>query len=127
MKSLTYSLKVWLTGVLVGTTIWCVIGTLMEHSDMSLIASILVATVYAFLYSGVSFLLSWAAVTILNRGRRSKNNQRSILTALGIILTAAPFFILFGAHQPNWLALAGMYGCYIVPIIIGTWLYKLPI
>ena len=91
MKILGYCLKVWLTSVVVGALIVYFVTDLMDDSSMTFWGYMAAICLYTLLFSCVSFFLFWVAVVFLTVGRLSMNKQRWIATAVGVILTAAPF------------------------------------
>jgi Co/Zn/Cd efflux system component len=127
MKPLTFSLKVWLTSVVLGTLIFYFIGHPTDDSSMTFWEYILVGLLYALLLSCVSFFVFWAALTWLTKRPLPKTAKRWITTFIGLILTAAPFPILFGGNHPDWRMMSEFASCYAAPIVAGTWLFKFPV
>ena len=127
MKPFIYSLRVWLTSVLVGTLIFFFIGHPTDDSSMTFWGYMIVVCVYTLLCSSVSFFIFWAATAWLTKRHLPRNRQRWIMTFVGVLLTVLPFPVLFGRNHPDWWMMAEVASCYVVPIVAGIWLFKFPI
>jgi hypothetical protein len=127
MKPFIYSLKVWLTGVVVGALLFYFIGHPTDDSSMTFWGYLIVICLYTLLYSSVSFLIFWAATAWLTKRRLPRNRQRWIMTVIGLIGTVLPFPILLGRNHPDWWMLTEITGCYVALIVAGIWLFKFPV
>ena len=126
MKIFLYCLKIWLTTVVVGALLFYVVGSPTYDSSMTFWEYMAVVCLAAAIYSSVSFLLFWAGVVFVTGRRISVWRQRSIAMAWAAILVIAPFPSLFGGHHPNWALLAELCGCFLVPVLVGIWMFKFP-
>jgi hypothetical protein len=134
MKPFGFSLKLWLTSVLTGCGMICLVGYLTDDSTMTFFGYESLTSGATLIFSAPCFLLFWATTTWLTKKPLPIRTKRWTTTAIGVLLTAAPFgiiivlpFILFGdLHHTNWRFLCELATCYAAPIVAGTWLYKFP-
>jgi len=126
MKIFLYCLKIWLTSVVVGALLFYFVGDPTYDSSMTFWGYMAVVCLAAAIYSLVSFLLFWAGVVFVTGRRISVWRQRWIAMAWATILVIAPFPILLGRNHPNWALLAELCGCYLVPVLAGIWVFRVP-
>ena len=129
-RTLIYSLKVWLTCVVVSPVLYCNIEALSESS----LSKGLVADGGFFLYSlpfglvlslpsWVMFWLSLHSVNMLNWGLVT---TKLLISVIAVILTALPFVLLFGTDDPGSdKSLLIWPVCYCLVLVAGVWYYKL--
>jgi uncharacterized membrane protein len=126
MKVFLYCLKIWLASVVAGNMLFYVVGYPTDDSSMTFWGYMAVACLGATIYSFVSFLLFWLGVFLIARRHFSAWRKRGIATVWAMILVIAPFPMLFGRNHPNWAMLAVLCGCYLVPLLVGVWVFKFP-
>ena len=126
MRIFFYCIKVWLSSVFVGALLFYLVGNPTDDSSMTFLGYMVVVCLYTILYSSISFFLFWACVALLANGGLSVKKQKWIATAGGTILTIAPFAVLFGGNQPDWLALVKICSCYLVPLLAAIWIFRIP-
>jgi len=125
-KIFIYCLKVWLSAVILGPALFFIPGDPTNDSSMGFWEYMMFACVAGLIYSLVSFLLFCAGVAYFTSLHISIALQKILTTGWSVLLTIAPFPILFGKNHPNWIILSELSGCYLLPILIGIWIYRFP-
>src|ERR1700761_4067963 len=123
MKAITYSLKVWLTGVILGSVIFLIMNLLEEpasaRAQTDMVGLVPVILTFAFLFSLPSLGLLTGTVAFIERFNMSQLTKKLILTGIGILLTMLPLYYLFN----DWYDVLKYTGPYSSMIILGIWVY----
>jgi len=131
-KVFFYCLKVWLASVVLGPTLfWATSVPPINPNGSYTLADFLgfwaYGIVYGLAFSLISFLLFWAAMIYVSRRNWPSKQRRLVTVLLGIILTVAPFLILF--QTVDLLGLTdriAFCGSYLLPIVAGIFFYRWP-
>ena len=126
MRIFVYCIKVWIISIFIGALLFYLLNNPTDDSSMTFLGYMVVVCLYAMLYSCISFFLFWACVALLTNGEFSVRRQKWIATAAGTILTIVPFAVLFGRNHPNWLGLAKICSCYLIPLLAAIWVFRIP-
>jgi uncharacterized membrane protein len=102
------------------------VGAPTYDSSMGFWEYLGLATLAGIIYSSVSFLLFLAFIFYQTTRTRSATKQKILASAWGLIITLAPFPILFGNQNANWPVEAELCACYLICIFAGIWLYRFP-
>ena len=129
-QTLLYSLKIWLTSVVVGPALYGIFDALTRpnflHNLTGVAGFYLYSLPYGLILSIPSWLLFWLLLHSLNMLRWNWVTTRVLFSIVAVILTLAPFILLFGADDPagneTFLAWPMAY-CFV--LIAGIWFYKL--
>ena len=113
---LVYTFSVWITSVLLGPLIYYPMQLIMEPQYTHHFTY----TLYAFFFSLPSFFLSTVIVLFVRTIPTSQLVKKLILSVAGVVLTAAPLYMMDGGQQT--LAYFIAYGSITV---IGIWVYRL--
>jgi hypothetical protein len=130
--TLIYSLKVWLTTIVLGMRVAAVIKICLDTSHLYGVGDIFSSAIYdipvGLIACTPSFFLFFLAVFFLSKSINTIWSKKLILSVLGVILAILPFAIVF-THQlfsANYLPdMLPELGGYIVITIAGVWFYKL--
>jgi len=130
-QALIYSLKVWLTSVIVAPllnvlimkTLGFHVGEILSIKDG--LSAWITTSIVAMSYSIPSWLLLWLSTYKVSKYETALVTKKFILSLVGVALTCVPVWILFF----NVVAMTGYiviwstgYG---LPIVAGIWYYKL--
>ncbi len=124
-NALVYSLKVWLTALLLGS-----LGAGMTLYDKDSHISGLISWLgfvifYGFFFSFPSFLILFLFVYRLNKKALSVINKKLILSGVGLTLTLLPFFMMIKlGFMDSWSDIF-VITPYAIIIVFGIWFYKL--
>ncbi|WP_461450132.1 hypothetical protein [Mucilaginibacter sp.] len=118
-QALIYSLKVWLTSLLLGPMLYYPVQTIIEpqyphqfHYDVK----------YGFYFSMPSFIVSIIAVVIVKHLSTTLVVKKLLLSVAGVVLAALPFYILKGSWVQQGTEYLLAYGSI---TLIAIWVYKL--
>jgi hypothetical protein len=118
-QALIFSLKVWVTAVIIGPLLRLftmrIIGQI-SHSDTELLE---ISLVIGGIVSIPSWLLLFLATVQINKIAFTLAVKKLIITFIGIIFTLLPFQVLFVGVPSEW----SIYYC--IVIVAGIWFYKL--
>ncbi len=120
MNNLSYSLKVWLTSVVVAPLLVYLVSYFAGYTHFFNVFEWLLA--FGFLLSLPSFLLFLFLVIFLSTKKWEPVLKQYLLTICGCVLTVAPIYLLFGREKTSLLVMF----CYLVPCIAGIKYYRLP-
>lgn len=133
--SLIFSLKVWLTSVVLSPVIIVLtkLAVLNHEGVISTVKGILGGIAFfiyvGFLLSIPSFLLLWLVTALLViKSNQSINVKKLMLSAVALLLSFLPLCFLLG-KQSNYYdsELFGWLVIYASIILCGVWFYKLPV
>ena len=116
---LIYSLKVWLTSVLLGPLLYYPAQIIIEpqyphqfHYDVK----------YGFIFSLPSLVVAIITVVLIKPIPTTLTVKKLLLSIVGVVLTAMPFYLLKGGWVQQGTEYLIAYGSIIV---IGIWVYRL--
>jgi hypothetical protein len=131
-QALIYSLKVWLTSVTVSPIIIVLLTKTLWHrmyrfDSLGNIFGYWGMMIYlASILSIPSLLLLWLSSWQVTRYKATLPFRKWLLSLIGILLTATPFYIVFHSEESVRVEeLAIWMSSYSLVIIAGVWLYKL--
>jgi hypothetical protein len=128
MKAIIYTLKVWLTSLALGSTLYYILRLLeepvMRGNGGGVLQFAFTVFKYSLIFSLPSFVLLMVAVALVNRLDTTILTKKLMLSAIGILLTLLPFYLLGGGwYWGQWaIRYAESYGSLIV---LGIWIYRL--
>jgi hypothetical protein len=125
-SSLRYSLKVWLTTVIIVPFIQMIEGLIIgTHTSVSNAEQMVLLTwLFSLLLSSPSWLLFWFSTSLLNKATSNVVMIKLSLTVLSAALATIPFLILAGTVYPSTHDLI-WFSPYPIVVIACIWLYKL--
>ena len=126
--TLYYSLKVWLTSVVLSPMLFLLIDSFTKHSQTNLeggIGFILFSILYGLIISLLSWLLLWLSCYYLLRLSITQLTFKLILSFISSVLTALPFLLLFSRDDgfPDAFTIIWTLS-YSIVIIGGVWFYR---
>jgi hypothetical protein len=127
--TLYYSLKVWLTSVVLSPMLCLLIDSFTKHSQTNLeggIGFILFSILYGLILSALSWLLLWGFSYLLLQFSITTVTRKVILSFISSFLTIIPFLLLFSRDDgfPDAFTIIWTLS-YAVVIVIGVWYYKI--
>ncbi len=130
-KALFYSLKVWITGVILGPLCFYVIDKNEFDGLLSFPEYALIFLVGGLLFSVPSFLLLWATTNYICKHPGDQLLQRLKLAAWCLLFTALPLAIVIVLqHTPpdsaDWPKIISFIAGYFAPIAAAIFFYHLP-
>jgi hypothetical protein len=121
-QALWFSLKVWLTGVLLGPLFAVFVA---KPRDFNGIVGFIGLTIYlGFLVTIPCWLVLWAVIFFGKNLPYSIRIRRVIYSVVGVLLCISPFYLLFHADD-NTTQVIPWAICYCIAITIGMWIYPL--
>jgi hypothetical protein len=124
-SSIKYTLKVWSTSVIVSAAF--IVLCFISHNNNDLVGTIsfwFYIIVFGGMLSIPSATLLWITTYVLLKTNFNNIVQKSILTFVGILLTALPFFFIVGDFRlASDLDLTII--LFAVPVVAGIWIYRL--
>lgn len=133
MKStLIYSLKVWLTAVVLAPMLTQLLdylcGVQQSYDLKGIFYFVLLSIPYGLMLSLPCWLLLWLATSLLNRTRLTNKNKKLLLSVVGFLLAALPFYLIFGHDDKGFnLETIVWAASYMLVIVAGVWAYKLSV
>jgi hypothetical protein len=129
-KMFFYCLKVWLASVLIGPAVfWCYL-MVRDSSDGILFSEFLLFWGFSIVVglgcSLISFLLFWGSTSYLYRHHWKTMRMRIATVLLALVLTLAPFLICFRSFRFFEQERITLFECYLLPILVGIFFYRLP-
>jgi len=118
MKPLIYSFSVWITSILLGPLFYYPLQLIMEPQYPHRFTYSF--TLYALIFSLPSFVLFMLIVLLVRVIPTNQLIKKLILSVAGVVLTAAPLYLIDGGLQT--LAYFIAYGSITV---IGIWVFRL--
>ena len=130
-KALIYSLKVWLTALLLSPVLYWLVETNfispLKTSFEGMIGFFGLSILYGLLLSIPSFLFLTFSCFFVNMLAQINAAKKRLITLIAFIFVILPFYLLFSRDDTSTLIkddlpLASSYS---VVIIIGVWFYQL--
>jgi uncharacterized protein YacL len=129
-QTLNYSIKIWLTSVLVSPLLDLILDSLVRPKSLvnleGAIGFLLLSVLYGIIISSPCWLLLWLSLQCMMKLNMSTLLLKSCLCVVGLVLALLPFFLLFGHDDPityvTTVPLAISYG---LTVFAAIWLYKL--
>jgi hypothetical protein len=118
-QALIFSLKVWVTAVIIGPVLYILTTRIMgqvSHNDIELLE---ISIILGGVLSIPSWLLFFIATVQINKVTYILVAKKLIITFIGIVFTLLPFYTFFKGTPSEWSI------CYCVVIVAGIWFYKL--
>jgi len=130
-KVFFYCLKVWLASVILGPALFwnCMpyIDRDASYTFTDFLGFWFFGILYGLGFSLVSFLLFWVATMYVSRSDWASGRRRLAIAVSGIVLTVAPFLILFGTVGFFSLGARVLFcASYLIPILAGIFFYRFP-
>ncbi|AMR30739.1 hypothetical protein A0256_04535 [Mucilaginibacter sp. PAMC 26640] len=126
--ALYYSLKVWLTSIIISPILFLLIDLFTKHNQTNLeggVLFIILSTLYGLVLSSISWLLFWLWSYFLLKLSISLIAFKTVLSFFGSALTILPF-VLFSRDHGFPDASTIMWALnYNVVIVAGVWFYKI--
>jgi len=133
-RSFIYTLKVWLTSVVLAPPVIVILTKLFLPHEMvfdnvaNVLSSIVLLIYLATIVSIPSWMLLWLSTALIIKFNFSNTYNKVILTVIGCILCVLPFYLLFHEDDnPSRADLAIWASSYMLVIVGGIWFYKLKI
>ncbi|HEY4328004.1 MAG TPA: hypothetical protein VGN20_28730 [Mucilaginibacter sp.] len=128
-EAFIYSLKVWLTGVILSPVLFTAIDIIIHrniyYDYQNALGFIGYSIVYGLILSIPSWLLLWLAIIIVSKWGVAIELKKVALTVAGAVLSLLPFYLLFHNDDKSsdkdvctWAT------TYCLVIIGGIWFYK---
>jgi lysylphosphatidylglycerol synthetase-like protein (DUF2156 family) len=129
-QALIYSLKVWLTAVVVSPPLYLIVEAMVnKHNQTNLeggVLFVLMSLVYGLLLSIPSYLLLLLAVYFSTRRMESGWVIKMFLTLVGMVLSLIPFQLIFGQDDAITQVVTIPWAvCYCIVVVISLLLYEL--
>ena len=126
-QALIYSLKVWLTSVLLGPAIYLILDGFVYPGGVGL-AGGLGFIGYSIGYGLVLSIPCWLILFLLSGSlvNRKFRYKRTLITVVSTILSVAPFYLLFRGDDNGFDGDTLLWAfSYCAVIVAGVWLYRL--
>lgn len=129
-QAIIYSLKVWLTAVLLSPLLSVILfEPFDDHNSTDIKGAlffILLSIPYGLVLSIPSWLLLWISVWLVNRLSTSSIKKKWMLSIIGLVLSLLPFYLIFG-HDDNPVGEGAIEWAvaYCIVILAGIWFYPL--
>jgi len=132
IKALSYTLKVWLTSIVIGPVLHllinCFTATKMGYAQIGIVSSlyfILMSIPFGIILSIPSFLLLWLSVYLLKKFDIDPLVSKISLSIISVILSAFAFFIVFGQDDPSTYKETTIWAFAYCSVIVGAiWYYE---
>ncbi|MDR6942081.1 hypothetical protein [Mucilaginibacter pocheonensis] len=124
-QTLIYSLKIWLTSVVIGPLIYIVHETKLQDLKGSA-GFILYSIPYGLALSSLIWLLFWLSLHCIYQLNISTLTFKLYLSSIGFVLSLLPFFLIFGNDDPiTYKEILPWALSYCIVIVAGVWFFKL--
>jgi hypothetical protein len=128
-QALIYSLKVWLTGVVISPVLNLIIEAVSGFNKANFegaMGFILLSIPYSLILSLPCFFLLFLACFFVNLVSGATTTKKICLTIVGAVLAFLPFYLIFGGDDPSTYRTSMPWAVSYCIVIIGSiWFYKL--
>jgi hypothetical protein len=128
-QTILFSLKVWLTSVIVSPALYLFYDAFRVHSKTNFeggLGFLLLSILYGIIISLPSWIILWFSTFSLFQLNYSTLVNKIWLSIIGTGLTILPFLLLFGSDDPiTYVTTVPWALSYNIVIVAGIWFYKL--